>query len=598
MKSVKSIFEERYLSFEEQAEALRKKYSNLSLIRVLTFIAGVTVIVILADNGNAGALLVVSILFLVIFFSLVKEHSKVKDEKVFKEELSQINTEELMRIEGELGSFDQGHEYLDQDHNYHIDLDIYGKNSVFQLLNRTSTKFGKNTLARWLGKPENKEIILERNEAVQELASKLDWRQEMEAHGRTNKEDEVGTADLLDWLKEPNRIVQKKLYIIARLVLPVLIITTVTLWAFDLAPIAYTNIMVLINIGALASVAKYSGTIYSKTIKSNKALKAYENQIRLIEQESFESSTLKRLKRPFEHDDFKASESLKELQSILDNFHNRSNMLYWVINILLVLDIQWVIKAEQWKDKNKVDLDQWFSAIGEFECMSSMAGFSYANPEFSFPTISDVPFTVRGAQVGHPLIKTEKRVSNDFDFSGKGGICLITGSNMSGKSTFLRTVGVNAVLALMGAPVCARSFEISYLKVFTSMRTQDDLEESVSSFYAELKRLKAMLSSIDGKTPILFMVDEVLKGTNSEDRHKGALALIRQLNKDHAFGFVSTHDIELGQITNELSGVKNYSFNNTIEGDEIIFDYTLTEGICKSFNATKLMQKMGIQIIE
>jgi DNA mismatch repair ATPase MutS len=169
---------------------------------------------------------------------------------------------------------------------------------------------------------------------------------------------------------------------------------------------------------------------------------------------------------------------------------------------------------------------------------------------------------------------------------------------MSGKSTFLRTVGVNAVLALMGAPVCAKMLEISNLQVFTSMRTEDDLEESVSSFYAELKRLKQLLGSINSEIPVLFMIDEVLKGTNSEDRHKGASALIRQLNKAYAFGFVSTHDIELGKITNELQGVKNYSFNSLIEGDEIIFDYTLTEGICKSFNATKLMQLMGIEIIE
>ena len=307
---------------------------------------------------------------------------------------------------------------------------------------------------------------------------------------------------------------------------------------------------------------------------------------------------LAELRKNFIHDNVKASSSLKELQLVLDGLNNRANMLYWVFNLVFLLDLYWLIKAEKWKEKTKADISQWFDSIGKIECLNSLAGFHFANPDFTFPKISSEPFTIEGTQVGHPLIKREKRVSNSFDFSGKGGICLITGSNMSGKSTFLRTVGVNAVLALMGAPVCAASLSISHLQVFTSMRTQDDLEESVSSFYAELKRLKQLLGSIDNETPILFMIDEVLKGTNSEDRHKGAIALIRQLNKAYAFGFVSTHDIELGKITNELQGIKNYSFNSIIKGDEIIFDYTLTKGICKSFNATKLMQKMGIEIIE
>ncbi len=363
-------------------------------------------------------------------------------------------------------------------------------------------------------------------------------------------------------------------------------------------PSGIPMIFVVANIILLGSVFNRAKDIYQKTISSNQVLKAYEAQIAAIEQSEFQSEYLKNLKARFVHDQVKASQVIKKLEYILDNFHNRLNLMYHIFNILFILDVYWLLQAEKWKENTKADIEAWFEAIGEWECLTSMGAFHYAKPEYAFPKISETPFTVEGTAVGHPLIKDKSRVNNSFDFSGKGGFCRITCSNMSGKSTFLRTVGVNAVLGLMGAPVCANAFTVSYLQVFTSMRTQDDLEESVSSFYAELKRLKQLLGAIDGETPVLFMVDEVLKGTNSEDRHKGAIALIRQLNKKHAFGFVSTHDIGLGNITNELQGVKNYSFNSVIEGDEIIFDYTLTEGICKSFNATKLMQKMGIEIID
>ncbi len=598
MKKTNKEFEDRFIQFNDKSLALKKQYTELSWTRVVTFFIAAILIVISANSDSSAGVITVSVLFVIVFFTLMKKHSTVKREKIFQEELALINQEELLRQTGDLSSFDPGSEFIQAEHQYHIDLDIFGKNSLFQLLNRTSTGFGKTMLAKWLSQPEQKDVVEQRNEAVKELGPKIDWRQNFEAYGRSYKEEGNGVQSLLEWLKEANSILPNKFYGKAIFIFPVITITTLFLWLFGLAPVAFFSLSILINVGILASVQKQAKDIYDKTVKSNQALKAFENQIRLIEGESFDSKLLSSLRVYFINDNIKASASLKELQFILDNLHNRMNMMYWVFNMAFLLDVIWLIKAEKWKEKTKADIKEWFVSIGKIECLNSLAGCHHANPDFSFPKMSLEPFIVKGTQVGHPLIKREKRISNDFDFSGKGGICLITGSNMSGKSTFLRTVGVNTVMAMMGAPVCAESFDISYLKVFTSMRTEDDLEESVSSFYAELKRLKQLLGSINSEVPLLFMVDEVLKGTNSEDRHKGAHALIRQLNKTDAFGFVSTHDIELGKITNELQGVKNYSFNSIIEGDEIIFDYTLTEGICKSFNATKLMQKMGIEIIE
>lgn len=591
-------FQERLQRFQEKTDKLKKSSTEYAWGRSLFFLACITGFVMAANAGAEALLLVLAVIFLVGFTVLLKKHQRVKKALRFNAELAEVNKEELDRLTGDYSAFDQGSEYLTPHHPYHLDLDIFGKHSIFQLINRTTTRFGRELLAKWLSVPEDNATIHQRQEAVKELGPQIDFRQEVQAHGRSAQGEKAETKHLLGWIKEPSTILKNKIYSIASLLLPTATTATIVLASLDIIPTGIPMIFVVMNIIVLGSVFNRAKDIYQKTISSNQALKAYEAQIGLIEKTEFNSEYLQSLKARFVHDQVKASVVIKRLEYILDNFHNRLNLMYHIFNILFVLDVYWLLQAEKWKENTKADIESWFETIGEWECLTSMGAYHYAKPEYAFPEISDTPFTVEGTQVGHPLIKDKNRVSNTFDFSGKGGICLITGSNMSGKSTFLRTVGVNAVLALMGAPVCAEGFKISYLQVFTSMRTQDDLEESVSSFYAELKRLKQLLGAIDGKTPVLFMVDEVLKGTNSEDRHKGAIALIKQLNKQHAFGFVSTHDIGLGNITNELQGVKNYSFNSIIEGDEIIFDYTLTEGICKSFNATKLMQKMGIEIID
>ncbi|MCV9389544.1 MutS-related protein [Reichenbachiella ulvae] len=239
-------------------------------------------------------------------------------------------------------------------------------------------------------------------------------------------------------------------------------------------------------------------------------------------------------------------------------------------------------------------MQNWFDAVHQIDALSDLASFAYANPTFTFPKLSDTDHVLVAEQMAHPLIKSTQRVSNDFALSGKGRLGLVTGSNMWGKSTFLRTIGINLVLAQMGAPVCARKFELSLVQLFTSMRTQDNLEENVSSFYAELKRLKQLLDLLQQGEPIFYMLDEILKGTNSEDRHKGALSLIDQLIKENCRGLISTHDIQLSALSKDQPNIQNMNFNSSIVDDEIIFDYKLSLAPCGSFNASKLMEKMGI----
>ena len=596
--AIEKTFESRSQAFGKEGKILKEQFTWYSWARVLTFFIAVILIVVFAGEKSTVGVLITIAAWAVSFLLLLKQHLRIKWKKRFAEELSIINAEELLRLKGELKSFGGGDAYFDPSHYYYIDLDIFGKNSLFQLLNRTSTSSGEKQLAQWMSKPSVKGEILLRHQAVQELAPKIDWRQNFEAYGRAYQEEKGDTKDLLGWLKEENTTLGNRLYHAAIFIFPLLTVSSIVFSSIGIISMGIPLLLIFVNLGVLATVFNRAKAVYQKTVTSSKILKAYEKMILLIEDEPFESELLQSLKHQFVHDHQKASTALKQLQFILDNLHNRANMVYHIFNMAFLLDVIWLIKAEQWKERVKQDIEMWFEAISSFECLNSIAGFHFANPDYAFPEISDESFTIESKNLGHPLIKATARICNDFHFSGKGGICLITGSNMSGKSTFLRTVGINTVLALMGAPVCATEMRVSRLLVFTSMRTQDDLEESVSSFYAELKRLKQLLQTINRETPVLFMIDEVLKGTNSKDRHKGAISLIKQLNKAYAFGFVSTHDLELGKITEELEGIKNYSFNSEIVEDEIIFDYKLTDGLCKSFNATKLMQKMGIEIID
>jgi DNA mismatch repair ATPase MutS len=268
-----------------------------------------------------------------------------------------------------------------------------------------------------------------------------------------------------------------------------------------------------------------------------------------------------------------------------------------VINAILMWDFYWMFRLENWKKNVAQNLEHVLDVIAETEALASLAAFQFANPDYAVPHLSPEPFMLEAESLGHPLIFTTDRITNSFKTTGAGKTCIITGSNMSGKSTFLRTVGINLVLAQAGTAVSARRMLFNPVQVYTAMRTEDNLAESTSSFYAELKRLRMLLDISATGQPVFYLLDEILKGTNSGDRHAGAKALIRQLHRRYASGLVSTHDLELGAMQQEHPDyITNYSFNSTIDGDKISFDYKLHAGICKSFNASKLMQLMGIEM--
>lgn len=596
LEQIKNQFSGRAASFLSQSEAFSKTYNNLSIVRVTAFTLAIIILVFFANDRNYLGAATILVVFPFVFGILLRKHQKIAFKKHQAQNLSLINEGEVLRLDGTLNRFDGGDRFELEDHPYSVDLDVFGKNSLFQLLNRCTTESAKRLLANWLNKSASKEEIILRQSAVKELVPLLEWRQEFQAGGMFYEDKESTIHTLLNWLSIPPYFDTKRYYKIAAYLLPLVTIVAITLYFLDVFHYLIPLIAIVLNIWVMRKAIPLATSTQEQTYESIKSLKAYEVMIEKLEKQSFQSQKLVSLQKLFSHEGFSAKEEIKKLGTILDWLNSRNNAFYFLFNIVFLIDIHLLVRAEKWKMRTHVDVSHWFDAISEIEVLNSLAGFSFANPGYCFPSLDNQSHSYSGNKIGHPLLKSHARISNDFYFSGKGNIIVLTGSNMSGKSTFLRTLGTNAILAFMGSVVCATNFQIGHFQLFTSMRTVDSLEENVSSFYAELRRLKQLLNTISAATPVFFMLDEILKGTNSHDRHKGAAALIRQLSATNAFGIVSTHDLELGDLADKSGSIANYHFSSNIKEDEIIFDYKLHKGICQSFNASKLMQIMGIEI--
>lgn len=590
---------------------LEKAIKRLSLFRLVSFLGSLVLIIVLANERLLTVLWIVVPLCVLGFALLLDRYNRVVDRKKNRTLLKEINKSELLKLKNKLSSFPNGQSHLKVDHAYINDLDVFGSHSLFQLLNRTTTESGSICLAKWLSESASKEVILERQQAIQELAPRLEWRQQLQVAGLPFINTKSDYQKLLNWFKKSEQLLPKQTrYLIGSFTLGVLstVFTALFLVNFfsdDLNLYLFPFLLFLsINYLILRRVAPLAEEVIDLTHQNVQTLGGYQMLAQTISSETFQSKRLKKLRSDLNQNESSAANEIRRLKKILEAFQLRGtkksigNAFYGFLNNFWLFDVYHIILTEKWKHRNRNLIQPWIDAISEFEVLNSLAGFAYANPDCTFPEILDEPYHIQFEMLGHPLIKSEDRICNHFNLMERGQIALITGSNMAGKSTFLRTVGVNLVLALMGAPCCAKSGKVSQMKMFTNMRTQDNLEEGVSSFYAELKRVEQLLILIQSGQPIFFMLDEVFKGTNSKDRYKGGVSLIKQLGDLNAFGLISTHDLALAKLAGNHMIVSNHSFNSKIVDGEMSFDYQLTDGICTDFNASELMKKSGINILD
>ncbi|GAA4410101.1 MutS family DNA mismatch repair protein [Nibrella viscosa] len=593
-----NLFIQRQHQFAQQQQAAQRRYNQLAIIRLSWFVIAVALVWWLGSTGQTTWAFVVAGLGLTGFLYLLKKHQAVRRERDYAGHLQFINQDEAARLERKYLRNETGAQFGNPLHPYSADLDVFGPHSLFRLLNRTHTYIGERTLAQWLQQPAPPQTIRFRQQAVAELAPQLDWRQAFEAAAYLSTGAGQAPEPLLAWAGEPVPPLPGYLKVV-RWVLPVFTVGLIGLWLTGMVPGVAVLGSLFVHGLVLSQTTKRTQAVSEQTFEMVQALDTYRDMLRLIENRSAEAVQWRQIRRHLTADGEPASAAIRQLHRLTDNLNFRRNPYFYLFfGVLTLWDVQYLIGLDRWRQRHGRHLPQWLDALAEAEALNSLAGLAFAHPDYAVPDIRDTGVVLDAREAAHPLITPAKAVANSLALTGSGQTILITGSNMSGKSTFLRTLGANVVLALAGSVVCAEAFACSPLRVFTSMRTQDSLEESTSSFYAELKRLQTLiqLTSQTDSLPVLYFLDEILKGTNSADRHRGAEALIRQLHRTPASGFVSTHDLELGQVGEQVDFITNYHFQSDLHQGELVFDYRLRTGICQSFNASQLMQAIGIQM--
>ena len=592
---MRALFQERLTSFQEEANLFQKQYNQWSAIRAVLFLIFAFITYFLYVSYDVLFLLLFMVVATGIFLSTVVKHLAIKANRDKARLLASLNQDEINRLESVFTRSETGLNFGNNQHFYTADLDIFGKHSIYQLLNRTHTYVGARELAWWLQETATINTILQRQEAIETLKAKIDWRQNFEASAMLIEEVAEPVDKLLAWNSSPaNTKIQQPLFqygkYLAFVTVPLLLA-----WVIGLLPIGWVIVALGINGMILKGIFEEIGRVLAQTSQVAGALKAYSQLADLITKENFDNQALRRLQAQVTG----ASEAIGMLDKITGRMANRTNPFFmFFVGLPTLWDIWYFNKLENWKATHQQDLPNWLATIAQFEALNSLAGYAFANPSFVVPNIQATGVQLKAKALGHPMIRSSKRVCNDIALEGIGKTIIITGSNMSGKSTFQRTVAINTVLALAGAVVCAEAFECSQVQVFTSMRTQDSLEEDTSSFYAELKRLEQLLVRVkeEGRIPTLYFLDEILKGTNSKDRHDGAKALMLQLHKANASGFISTHDVELGDEFASQGFVENVSFASEVQEGRLVFDYKIKQGVCHSFNASQLMRQIGIEM--
>lgn len=594
----------RAAAFEAAAEKLSRRYNQWSLVRLLFFIAGIAAIVLLWNAlGPLWGMAAVG-LSLYGFYRFVRWHQAIKSAEQHQLRLAQINDWEAQAQANDYSNYADGAAFLDPTHPYALDLDLFGPFSIFQYLNRACTALGQQRLADWLSLPAATEEIAARQEAVRELSGQLAWRQGFQAHGLETEDSAEQIGLLKTWLSAPSFLIGKAWVVAALYLIPLWSIAAAVIWALYL-PWYLGLLLYLPALLLLRHFGERVNETHLRTAQAERALGHYARLIGHIESQDFQTPRLRALREQLSSTEGTASLSIGRLSYIIRQLNVRYNAFAFFFNILGLWELQYVYRLEQWKVGMQQRLPDWFEAMAEFEALSSLGNLAHNKPDWAFPIISERA-EVAAEALGHPLLPDQVRVCNDIQLPTDGHIKLVTGSNMAGKSTFLRSVGLNIVMAMAGAPACAKRLELPPLAVYTSMRTQDALQESTSSFYAELKRLKTIIEAVEAmanhRPPQLqafFLLDEILKGTNSNDRHTGSKALIRQLIRSQGSGIIATHDLELGQLAAEAGGhIENLCIEVEIQDGQLYFDYKLKKGVSQSFNATLLMKQMGIKIEE
>lgn len=586
--------------YETTAAQLRRKRSWLSWSRLLSVVLAIVWLYWQWPVGS-GWMVLPSVILVAVFLRLVVLSMNVQQQLQHVQQLLIINQAELRQLqEHHYKDRYDGAAYMPPNHAYAHDLDVFGEASLYQYLQRAESDAGRNTLAAWLLQPALPEELPARQAAVQQLAPQVAWRQHLQASGREHPVSAATAQKLQQWMQSKEDVFAATGWYLLRWVGPIVSIGLFTAYWFDYLPGFWFNLYLLVFFLGTSYISKLATPTWQMLGRMSKEINGLAASLKYVEQmQTGESHWLKQRQSVLVvNGEPMASKAVAGLNQLLNWFDYRLNPVVFIpLNILLFWDLQQMLLFAQWKKQHAAAATQWLQVLGEVEAASSLAALAYNMPHWCFPQMLQGHGSFEAKALGHPLIAADKRVVSDIDTQGVAQVNIITGSNMAGKSTFLRSVGLAMVMAQAGAPVCALHCRMSYMHVMSSMRIADNLAESTSTFYAELKKLKSIIDAVKAEQPVYLLLDEILRGTNSGDRHAGSAALIQQLIAQQACGMIATHDLALAELVHQYPNhIHNYHFDVQVSGEELYFDYQLKQGVCQSLNASILMKKIGIDM--
>lgn len=592
-------YTERLSLTEGQLQQVKKQSFRISMLRLALFIAGIAGVYFFF---NQTTLLIAGIcLTFLPFFILVKVHNRLFIRKEWLETQARIIQEELQALSGDYSSFEDGKEYVNPEHPYSFDLDIFGRRSLFQSINRTCTFFGKVRLAEWLQNHLHEKTSIEkRQEIVREISEHTLFREQFRVAGLVHHGQSSDAEKIQAWSQSPAQYLHAgwvKAFIWGVPVInSLLLITSLAGWtSFSWLGLSF-GIFLVLSFGIIKR-ATYIQETYGKQLKS---LNGYARLIALAKAEDWKSAGMQELMERFNLNGQSPVQALQQLSKELDRLDLRNNQfLYVLLEGSIFFQLQEIVRIERWKARYGQHINEWLETVGELDALCSLGTFAYNHPQYTYPELTEKPFCFLATQMGHPLMPVSQCVKNDATIPSRPFFLIITGANMAGKSTYLRTIGVNYLLACIGAPVCCERLKLHPNQLITSLRTSDSLSDNESYFFAELKRLKRIIDLLNQGKQLFIILDEILKGTNSMDKQKGSFDLIRQFMQLKANGIIATHDLLLGSLIKQFpEEIRNYCFEADTKENELTFSYKLREGVAQNMNACFLMKKMGIILQE
>lgn len=576
---------------ENQAivKSLFKRMSLLSILRLVVF--GISVFGIYVVFGQWQIAAGIAVLGLSFFLILLSKYTDIKSKRALHKRLIIINEDELKIASGDFHDRFDGSQFQNPKHYYSLDIDLFGKGSFFQFLNRTTITEGTEQLSNHL--LENTIIdIQKRQDGIKELAKLPEWRQQYSAISR-GVEVEHSAKSIIHWLSNYKPFLSKKQYGIT-IAFSMASLIILGAGVAEIISINYVVYWLFLGLGVTALYVKPINGVAQNASKAKDTFRQYALLLEEIETANFTSELLLEQQQKIQSNGLKASQLFSNFSKKLDALENRNNLIGLIFgNGYLLWDIRQTYHIEQWIKQYGHKVDHWFEVVTFFDAFNSLGNYAFNHQHFTYPILADRGITISAEGLGHPLLNARKRIDSNLQLNEEQ-FFIVTGANMAGKSTFLRTVALHIVMANVGLPVCAKQSKYKPIKLITSMRTTDSLTDDSSYFFSELTRLKFVVDTIDSDKNYFVILDEILKGTNSTDKAIGSRKFVEKLVKQNATGIIATHDLSLTEIETELEAVKNYYFDAEIIADELYFDYKLKQGVCQNMNASFLLKKMEI----